>query len=164
VNWYRTRDDRWVYLVCLQADRFWDELCVLLGCPQLIEDERFVYADARLRNVTMCVKELDAVFGAKSLAEVERDLAGFTGVWAPVVRPSELHTHCQVAANGYLPTVTSDAGRAFRLVAVPMQFDGQAPAPVGPAPELGQHTEEIMLEAGFDWEAIDALRAAGALG
>lgn len=164
VNWYRTSDDRWVYLVCLQADRFWDELCLLLGCAHLAQDERFADAEARRRNVTMCVNELDAVFGAKSLAEVERDLAGFTGVWAPVARPSELHTHRQVAANGYLPTVLSDAGQGFRLVGVPMHFDGHAPAPVGPAPELGQHTEEIMLEVGFDWDAIGALRAAGALG
>jgi len=36
--------------------------------------------------------------------------------------------------------------------------------PAGPAPELGQHTEEILLELGHDWDAIAGLRESGALG
>jgi crotonobetainyl-CoA:carnitine CoA-transferase CaiB-like acyl-CoA transferase len=164
VNWYRTNDDRWVYLVCLQPDRFWNELCTRLGCAHLLEDERFADAAVRRENGTACVKELDAVFGAKSLHEVERDLADFTGVWAPVLRPSEVHRHRQVGANGFLPATTATTGDTFRLVAVPMQFDGHAATPSGPAPELGQHTEEVMLEAGFDWEQISAFRAEGGLG
>src|SRR6202011_6331089 len=38
VNYYRTSDDRWINLVCLQADRFWGELCGLIGRPELIPD------------------------------------------------------------------------------------------------------------------------------
>jgi crotonobetainyl-CoA:carnitine CoA-transferase CaiB-like acyl-CoA transferase len=45
-----------------------------------------------------------------------------------------------------------------------MQFGGEAPAPRSPAPELGQHTEEILLEIGRDWDAIAKLRDSGALG
>ena len=47
VNGYATKDDRWVYLVCLQSDRFWDEFCALLGRPDLVADER--YADSKAR-------------------------------------------------------------------------------------------------------------------
>lgn len=43
-NWYRTRDHRWLILVALQADRYWAELCALLGREHLIDDPR--YADA----------------------------------------------------------------------------------------------------------------------
>jgi formyl-CoA transferase len=163
-NWYRTNDGRWIYLVCLQPDRFWDELCTRLGCTYLLTDDRFSDGAARQENVAVCVEELDGVFGSKSLAEVEDNLAGFAGVWAPVLRPSELHTHRQVGPNGYLPAVTGAAGGAFRLVGAPMRFDGRAAAPAGPAPEIGQHTEEIMLEAGYDWDEITSLRAGGGLG
>jgi formyl-CoA transferase len=45
-----------------------------------------------------------------------------------------------------------------------MQFGGVAGVPAGPAPELGQHTEEILLELGHDWDAISELRQTGALG
>ena len=41
VNSYRTSDDRWLNLVCLQADRFWAELCELIGRPELAADKRF---------------------------------------------------------------------------------------------------------------------------
>ena len=45
-----------------------------------------------------------------------------------------------------------------------MRFDDQATVPRGAAPELGQHTEEILLETGLDWDEIGRLREIGALG
>jgi crotonobetainyl-CoA:carnitine CoA-transferase CaiB-like acyl-CoA transferase len=163
VNWYRTADGRWIYLVCLQGDRFWAELCGLLGRADLIADERFVNAEARYEHRSACVQALDAVFAAKTLDEVHRDLAGFSGVWAPVLRPSEVHRHPQVEPNGLLPEV-SGGGRTFRLVAAPMQFDTAPTVPAGPAPELGEHTEMVLLEAGLDWDEITVMRERGALG
>jgi crotonobetainyl-CoA:carnitine CoA-transferase CaiB-like acyl-CoA transferase len=55
-------------------------------------------------------------------------------------------------------------GTPFRLVAPPYQFDEQPPAASGPAPELGQHTEEVLLDMGFGWDQITAWREKGALG
>ena len=60
VNTYRTRDGRWLYLVLLQASRFWVELCTLLDCPELLEDERFVDDAARYTNRSALVELLDA--------------------------------------------------------------------------------------------------------
>ncbi len=85
-------------------------------------------------------------------------------MWAPVLTPAEVHEHVQVAPNGYLPAVRSNDGVEFRLPTPPMQFGGEPSTPRGPAPELGQHTEEILLELGRDWDAIAALHASGALG
>jgi formyl-CoA transferase len=45
-----------------------------------------------------------------------------------------------------------------------MQFDGHPSHPQGPAPELGQHTEDLLLELGHDWDDIGRLRSTGALG
>jgi len=90
-------------------------------------------------------------------------LERFTGVWAVVLTPREVHDHEQVEPNGYLPRVTSADGVEFRLVAPPMQFDGEAPAPRSPAPEAGQHTEEILLEAGLDWDAIASYKERGGI-
>jgi crotonobetainyl-CoA:carnitine CoA-transferase CaiB-like acyl-CoA transferase len=72
--------------------------------------------------------------------------------------------HPQVEANGFLPTVTGHDGHAFRLVSPPMHFDGAPTAPEGPAPELGEDTERILVEAGLDWDEIAALREHGGLG
>ena len=164
VNWYRTADERWLYLVLLQADKFWAELCQLLGRPDLIADERFADATVRYANRAACVAELDAVFGSKTLAEWHEALDGFSGVWAPVLSYEDLHHNDQVDANGFLPPLENNAGTPFRIVAPPMQFDEQPTLPQGPAPEVGQHTEEILLDAGFEWDEIAAAREAGALG
>ncbi len=164
VNGYATKDDRWIYFVCLQPDRFWDEFCTLLGRPDLIIDPRYDSAPHRYENRQTLVHELDTVFATLTLQEVKEMFTGFSGVWAPVLRPSELHTHPQVEANGFLPSVTAHDGSDYRIVAAPAHFSGHITKPPGPAPELGQHTEEVLLEAGLDWDAITTLREEGGLG
>jgi crotonobetainyl-CoA:carnitine CoA-transferase CaiB-like acyl-CoA transferase len=164
VNAYRTKDDRWINLVCLQADRYWAELCALIGREDLAIDERFTDTARRFANRTECVAELDTAFASRTLAEWQDVLANFTGVWSASATFAEIHQSKQVAANGYLPEVTGNDGTPFRLVAPPYQFDEHAAAPRGPAPELGQHTEEVLLDSGFSWEDVEAHRAAGALG
>jgi crotonobetainyl-CoA:carnitine CoA-transferase CaiB-like acyl-CoA transferase len=164
VNTYKTRDERWLYLVCLQPDRYWDDICTRLDRPDLITDERFADAGSRYNNRQAAVATLDAVFGALTLDQVHEKLDAFTGVWAPVLKPSELGDHPQVGPNAFLPTITPTTGDPFHLVAAPMRFDDNATVPQGAAPELGQHTEEILLETGLDWDEIGALRECGALG
>ncbi len=164
-NWYRSSDGRWIYLVLLQADRFWPELCNdVLGRPDLVTDERFADAGLRLKNRSECVQALDEIFGDRTLEEWKQRFVGFSGVWAPVLTFREVHEQPQVEPNGFLPRVVGHDGLEFRLVAPPMHFDDQPSAPSGPAPELGQHTEEILLDAGLDWDAISSARESGALG
>ena len=163
-NSYPTADGRWLYLVCLQADRYWVELCEVIGRPELATDERFTDMVVRAQNAKACITELEGTFLTGSLEHWRTQLAGFSGVWAPALTPSEVHDHVQVAVNGYLPEVAAHDGTTFRLPAPPMQFGGEPPQPKGPAPEFGQHTEEILLELGHDWDAISELRQSGALG
>lgn len=164
VNLYRTSDDRWLNLVCLQSDRFWAELCELIGRPELADDTRFRDITGRFVNRVACVAELDTTIGARTLDQWREVLAGFSGVWSAAATFEEVCDSAQVAYNGYLPTVTGADGRSFRLVAPPYQFDGVPGVPAGPAPELGQHTEEVLLEAGWEWDEISTLRDGGALG
>jgi formyl-CoA transferase len=55
-------------------------------------------------------------------------------------------------------------GQRLRIVRSPVGFSATPAAVQGPAPELGQHTEEVLLEAGYDWEHIARLKDAGILG
>ncbi len=163
-NWYKTSDGRWLYLVCLQADRFWAELCRVLERPDLVDDPRFAEGQARFRNRRACVAELDAVFATRTLDDWIARFQGFSGVWAPALKFKELHEHPQVDANGYLANLTGNDGREFRLVSTAMHFDEEPTAPEKPAPDLGQDTELLLLEKGFDWEEIEAVRERGGLG
>ncbi|HEY7072650.1 MAG TPA: hypothetical protein VH479_21150, partial [Acidimicrobiales bacterium] len=65
--------------------------------------------------------------------------------------------------NGYLPTMTAGNGDEVALVASPAQFD-EEPVVVSRAPEHGEHTELVLLEAGYDWDELTALKEKGAIG
>ena len=84
-------------------------------------------------------------------------------MWAPALRPIEVREHAQVRANGYLAAGANTSGDEYFLPAPPVQF-GEPVSPAGPAPELGQHTEEVLLELGLGWDDIADRRASGALG
>jgi len=163
-NHYRTKDGRWVYLVLLQGDRFWPEICRIIERDDLIGDPRFVEGAVRYENRKACIRELDETFAKRTLDDWCERLQNLSGVWAPAITLEELHRHVQVEPNGYLPVVTGHDGLEFRLVAPPARFGGDSTTPAGPAPELGQHTEAILMDVGLDWDEISRLREAGGFG
>jgi crotonobetainyl-CoA:carnitine CoA-transferase CaiB-like acyl-CoA transferase len=161
VNYFPTRDGRWICLVFLQADRWWPDLCRHLERPDLIDDPRFADAAARNSHVEECTQVLDEVFSTRTLAEWREALASLEGVWAPVLSPAEIGADPQAIANGYLPDVDQGDGRVYRGIASPAQFDGVPIGTLTSAPEHGQHTEEVLLELGFEWDAIARLKDKG---
>jgi len=162
VNSYRTKDGRWLFLNMLQPDRFWPDLCERLGHPELTSDPRFADARSRFENRAECVRALDAIFAERTLAEWREALAEAEGVWAPMQTARELAADPQAVANGYLPEVAGPDGTRFMLVASPAAFDEANPS-LRHAPELGEHTEEVLLELGLQWEDLAAAKDAGAI-
>jgi crotonobetainyl-CoA:carnitine CoA-transferase CaiB-like acyl-CoA transferase len=161
VNMYPTKDGRWINLVLMEAERYWEPLCRRIGRPDLAERPDFATSAARRDNVAACVAELDATFRTRTLAEWTAALEEFEGAWAPVNGALDVLDDVQVQANSYLTDVDGDGGSApFRLVSAPVQFD-EIPAPARQAPEMGQHTEEILLAAGHFWDEIIDLKEKG---
>ncbi|AKK25493.1 CaiB/BaiF CoA-transferase family protein [Mycobacterium sp. EPa45] len=159
---YRTQDGRYVNLMMLQADRFYAEFMTLIGLTDLIDDVRFSDGAARFANRVELIALLDDVFAAKTLSEWRAVLAPLSGAWGPVQSPSELPEDAAVVANGYIPTMTTMSGAPYRMPVNPVQFDEEHVVPDG-APEHGQHTEEVLLEAGIDWERIEHYKSTGAI-
>ncbi len=162
VGSYRTSDDRFITLMMLQSDRYWPEFCECVGRPDLITDERFVDGGARFANREECVRELDGLFASKTYEEWKKLLAGLSGAWAPVQMANELVDDPMVGANGYLARVDRGDGTSYDLVANPVQMDETADR-LTPAPEHGEHTDEILLDLGLDWDAIIAYKESGAI-
>jgi crotonobetainyl-CoA:carnitine CoA-transferase CaiB-like acyl-CoA transferase len=163
VGTYRTADDRFISLILLQSDKHWVDFVERLGVPDMATDPRFVDSAARAENAAECVARLDAAFGAQPLDHWREVLDTFEGVWSPFQTLDELYDDVQVQANGYLPTMTAGNGDEVALVASPAQFDEQ-PVVVSRAPEHGEHTELVLLEAGYDWDELSALKEKGAIG
>ncbi len=162
-NSYRTSDGRWLVLMALQPDRYWEEICRAIGRDDLLGDPRFADARSRFQNRRECVAELDRTFAGEPLAVWRERLRSLETPWAPMQLPGELHDDPQAAANGYLAQVPGGDAGHFGLVASPVQFD-QQPVALEPSPELSQHTEEVLLDLGLDWDELAKLREVGAIG
>ena len=162
INSFRAGDGKWFFLLLLQADRHWPDLLRAIGRPALLEDERFKNIEVRRQNTAALVQELDAIFATRTLDEW-RDIFDRENVWfAPVQTLEEAAADPLVQqAGAFIEIETPDGPK--RQVATPAQFYG---TPVGPrtwAPEAGQDTEQILLELGYDWEKIIALKEEGAI-
>lgn len=162
VGTYRTSDGRFIALILLQSDKFWEDFVKRLGVPELAIDERFCDSTVRSQNGPECIARLDEAFGSQPLSYWQEALADFAGVWSPFQTLDELYEDPQVIANGYLPTMTAGNGDDIQLVASPAQFDEVA-IEVTRAPEHGEHTELLLMDLGYDWDQIAAMKESGAI-
>jgi len=155
---YRTADGRFIQLMFLQPDRYWPDFCRAFGRLDLLEDERFANLSARRNHRKEFVTELDAEFAKHSFEECKAWLYSIDAPWSPIQRVEELLEDPQVIANSYIGDVMDEGGNSsYRLPRVPVQFDEQPPA-LSRAPELGENTEELLLELGMEWSQIAELQ------
>jgi crotonobetainyl-CoA:carnitine CoA-transferase CaiB-like acyl-CoA transferase len=162
VNRYKTKDDRWIQMVFLQPDKFWAGFCQRVGLPELATDARFVPSSNLVANAAEATALIGAKFAEHDLEHWHQALADEPGVWAALATPREVLNDPQSKPNGYLVSNLDDQGIEYQMVAAPVQFDETPPGPAR-APEHGQHTEEILLELGFDWDYIAKAKDSGAI-
>lgn len=150
---YETSDGRLLAFTCLQAGKYWAPLCELIDRPELADDPRFADHAALLAHSADAREILEEAFASATLEGWRERLAGFEGQWAVVQDTLEAADDPQVLANGYLQDCATAEGTPFRLVAVPVQYDGE-PAVPGRAPEFNEHGDQILAELGFDWDTV----------
>jgi crotonobetainyl-CoA:carnitine CoA-transferase CaiB-like acyl-CoA transferase len=161
-NSYKTQDGRWLLMMMLQPDRYWADFCRHIERPDLIDDERFADGKTRFQNREACVAELDGEFAKHTLKQWFERFATLEGPWAPMQSAAELHDDPQTLANGYLPEMQV-GDRQIQVVANPVQFDEAPLGEVSPSPEMGQHTEEVLMELGLSWDEITRYKQAKAI-
>jgi crotonobetainyl-CoA:carnitine CoA-transferase CaiB-like acyl-CoA transferase len=157
---YPTKDGRWLALCCLQAGHYWPLLCAVLERPDLAQDERFASHGGLLRHASEVAAILTEIFRQRTFDEWSATLEGFAGQWGPVLTAREVSADPQAEANGYLQPCTSADGDVVRLVAPPVQYDGEAPVP-GRGPDYNEHGDQILADLGLDWDTVIDLKVRG---
>ena len=157
-NHYQCSDGKWLALAHLQPDRYWSVVCKVLGIEELIDDPRFNSIEARGEHA----KELVAIFD-KKLASKTRDewmeIFKQKGIiYAPIQSLTEVANDPQALANDYIIRVDHSLWGKTKVIGFPWIFSETPASWRREAPELGQHTEEILLELGYTWEDIVKLK------
>jgi crotonobetainyl-CoA:carnitine CoA-transferase CaiB-like acyl-CoA transferase len=161
-NHYRTKDDKWIYIVCLPSDPYWEPLCQALGREDLTEDPRFNTLEARVENNLELIAILDRAFALKTREEWSRLLDDHGIVWTHIPTSyEEVTTDPQILVNEYIVEVDHPSLGPAKIANTPIHLNKKAPSIRRFAPELGQHTEEILLELNYTWEEIGALQEKG---
>ena len=163
-NAYRTRDAHWLLLVMPHPDPYWPAVCGAIDRPEWIADPRYDSRDKRMERNVELADALDKVFETRDLAEWKTRLNEAGVIWSPVQELPDVVADPQAAAMGHFTELNHPEFGPFRTLDTPFRILGADIRARGPAPELGQHTEEVLLEAGMDWEEIGNLRESGVLG
>jgi crotonobetainyl-CoA:carnitine CoA-transferase CaiB-like acyl-CoA transferase len=144
-------------------DEIWRRLCAALDLDALADDPRFRTNKDRAANYDELRPRLDAALRGRPREEWVRRL-GAAGVPCGSVREiSEVLADPQLAARGMIAEVQHPTIGSAKVIASPVKLS-ETPASVRTAPPvLGQHTDAVLGELGYDRRAIDDLRAAGVI-
>lgn len=159
---YKTQDDRWIQLMFLDPDRYWQGLCERLDRPELATDERFDSVAKRAENGRELAAILDGIFIGRPYSEWEGSFAGFDAPWELVQTIQEVLADPQSEANKYVFESFVREDLPVKLVAGPCSIDGHALS-ISPrrAPLLAEHTDEILASAGFTEDEVAQLKKSG---
>jgi crotonobetainyl-CoA:carnitine CoA-transferase CaiB-like acyl-CoA transferase len=158
---FRTSDG-WLCIAGVD-DNHWPAFCRIMGIEYLEKDPEF--SDNIVRNVRgeKIQKVLDEVFPRKTTAEWLKQLGEADILVTEVVDYSAILKSDQALINGYLLELDHPLAGKVLVSGPPVALNGEVTTKARPAPEFGQHTEEILLQAGYSWEDIAKLRETGAI-
>ncbi len=139
----------------------WERLCEALGHPEWKADPRFATNGDRMENLPALVEAMNAVLCTRTRAEWIEVLDAAGVPVGPVNTIGEALTHPQVLARGMVAEINHPQTGRFRTIGCPIHFSETPTSVDRPAPLLGEHSREILREAGYADPEIEALLEAG---
>lgn len=158
---YRTRDGYICALV--YNDKQWRGFLREIGRASLMtDDDRFASYGARSRHIDHVYGVLASIFEERTTAEW---MALLERADVPFMPMHDLHSILDdphLAATGFFSQVDHPSEGTIRSMRMPMTWQHSAPPPQRPAPRQGEHTREVLQDAGYSATEIDDLVATGA--
>jgi len=162
VNHYVTSDGKRVLFVFLVPGRDWTNLCDAIGQPALATDPRFETFPLRTQNSLELVAILDAAIGNQPLEEWRKRFAARDLIWGLVPDLDEVAADPQLVDAGAIDTIVDFPGGPQKTVSNPMSLAGFPKESPRFPPGIGEHTAEILSQAGFSQDDIARLLESGA--
>jgi len=160
-NHYRCRDGRWIILSLLSEEKQWPALARCLGREDLVTDPRFATKAARHARSVELIRIFDEIFATRDLAEWRAILDGNGLVFGVVGILDDIPQDKQMRENDILIPFE---GEATLTINSPIWIDGSAKRKPTLPPDVGQHSEDVLREAGYGEDDIRNLRNAGVIG
>jgi len=160
-NHYRCGDGKWIMLGMLQPDRYWADFCAALGRAEMASDERFADLRSRAKNAAAAIEWIDEAFASKPRDAWMKILKESPGdfIYTIVNSVADLPEDPQVKANDYIVDFDHPQFGATRVLGMPYRLSETPGTVREPAPEFGQHTEEVLVDLlGYDWDQVTDLR------
>jgi crotonobetainyl-CoA:carnitine CoA-transferase CaiB-like acyl-CoA transferase len=162
-NVYRTKDDRWIFFAHLQQDPYWSAFCKALDLGRIEEDERFKTMEARMAHNDELFPMVEQAMAGRTMEEWKPILDGYGLIYSPAQDAKDVAGDEQARANDFFASVEHPTRGTAKLVANPIKLSGTPSSIRTTAPELGQHTEEVLLEIGYTWDDITRLKDHGVI-
>jgi crotonobetainyl-CoA:carnitine CoA-transferase CaiB-like acyl-CoA transferase len=160
---YQTSDNRWILLAFVEGEKNWPPFAKAIGRADLLSDVRFADVRSLAANSAALVTELDRVFGAHPLEHWRKVLDEARLPYGVVQIPEEIVKDPQLYANDIVVPIVHDGATPRYTVNSPVTVEESPKVAPRAAPGLGEHTEQVLRDIGFDARQIDGLRASGAI-
>ncbi len=162
-NTYKTRDNRYIVLVGPNPQREWPRICKALGNEQWITDVRFPDMTAVMKQRDIVRQMFAEVFENRNLVELVRGLDEADVTYSVVEKLADVVQDAQLIENDIIVKTSSDDPDFQWTVSSPIEVGGFKKRNINRAPDIGQHTREILLEEGFSDDAVDKLVQLGVI-
>ncbi|MFN8626119.1 MAG: CoA transferase [Candidatus Binatia bacterium] len=149
--------DGWIVLGGVSDER-WPRFCDALAFPELANDARFQHGIDRAKHGVFLTGLARERLRQRNTADWLEVFERYDLVTARVQNYADIAEDAQARANAYITEVTDEQRGAMKIVGSPIHLSQTPVQPQGWPPELGQHTEEILLEMGYTWEDIGRLK------